>query len=172
MVQPKPHGPKGAGITWGEVPRSQSVGPRPSPPPCPPNQACGPGCLSAPPPSQWRGGGAGVGGCEQPPRSPCFHLPSRDHAHPQEQSRGVTEGSRPSPESGARLRQRHTGSSGAGAPRAAADGAPAPRAPPPGPAGLPGWASRITGWDGRCFKGSLALCCGVHPSSTSAQASP
>lgn len=26
--------------------------------------------------------------------------------------------------------------------------------------GRPGWTSRITGWGGRCFKGSLALCCG------------
>lgn len=63
MVRLRPRGPTGAGITWLEVPRSQSVSPRTSPPPCPPNQACGPGCChSALPPSQWQGVGWGLGG--------------------------------------------------------------------------------------------------------------
>lgn len=120
MVGLRPRGPTGAGITWLEVPRSQSVSPRTSPPPCPPNQACGPGCChSALPPSQWQGVGWGLGGVG---------------------FLGLLQ-----------------------------TGPPSPGHPHLDLQGRPGWTSQITGWGGRCFKGSLALCCGDRQASRDPQ---
>lgn len=133
----RPRSSTGAGITRHEVPRSAERG-SPAESSSPPPES---GLRSWPPVTQLhlpvtgRGRCGDWGGCEQPPRSPCFHLPSRDHARPQERPRGVTEGSRASPESGACLRQTRGVTEGLS--WAAADSAPAPRAPPPGPAGPP-----------------------------------